>query len=491
MRILCLATALAALPFFAVAQNLYGYYQGKRVEYCPAGDQLVVRLPGGPAGKAPATEAMARLRDDPRVRQLGEVDPRLGVAFLTFDPAKVANAAGFARELRQTMPEALSVSPVLAPCGGKADKPGVAWLNEVIAKPAAKVPLARLQAQAQKIGLVFDRFYAFDSTIVILRTVDKNSLMALEAANQLYESGLASFAEPNWLTFVESTSVPNDPGLGEAWHLRNTGQWNGIDYGVPDADIDADEAWDITTGCPNIRIAIVGSGVQRNHPDLAPNILNGFDATGLNSNGGTEVVGVFAAHETLVAGIAAARGNNGIGSAGVAYNCRIVPIRGFLDGYLDFNSVTTSERLAAGIDWAWQQNRSDVINLSWFTTVGLNLITQAINNATTLGRQASGNNRGCVVVVGAGNATASTLPFPASLPNVIAVGATNNRDLPTHFTNWGAALDVMAPGRKFTLQISRVGQGIPLPIMLLSLALLSPPPRWRASRPCSSRSTPT
>ncbi|MCU0451282.1 MAG: hypothetical protein MUC97_15830 [Bernardetiaceae bacterium] len=97
MRIFCLATALAALPFFVVAQNLYGYYQGKRVEYCPAGDQLVVQLPREQAGRVAASEAMARLRADPRVRQLGEVDPQLGVAFLTFDPAKVANAAGFTR----------------------------------------------------------------------------------------------------------------------------------------------------------------------------------------------------------------------------------------------------------------------------------------------------------------------------------------------------------------------------------------------------------
>ncbi|MCU0451284.1 MAG: S8 family serine peptidase [Bernardetiaceae bacterium] len=440
MKHLFLLLSLWLWHGFAVGQSLYGYYQGKRVAYRTVGDQLVVRLREG------AKVGAAQLASDARVRLTSKIAPQLGTMFLTIDTAKVADVSGFAREMQQRMPDFLSVSPVLAMSDDKNQSaPGGAWLDEVIVKPSAKIPLARLLAKAKELGLAQQRYHLHDSTTLIFRTIQPAPLNVLEAANRLQESGLVDFAEPNWLLFLKPNQAawPNDLRLGEAWHLRNTGQGQGL----ADADIDADEAWAMTTGCPGIRIAVVGNGVQRNHPDLAPNMLDGFDALGNNNNGNADILrGIRRGHETLVAGVAAARGNNGVGAAGVAYNCRIVPVR-FYIGDGEFAPITqTSELLTASINWIWQQDRADVIVMSFgeaglFTT-NLNV---AIINATTLGRPRPGGRAGCVVVGGAGSSGENFIAYPASLPQVLAVGGTNNRDQYSSQANWGPQLSVVAP----------------------------------------------
>lgn len=137
--------------------------------------------------------------------------------------------------------------------------------------------------------------------------------------------------------------IPNDPSFGNQWALQNTGQSGGL----PDADIDAPEAWDFATGGvtalgDSIVVAVIDGGVDLNHEDLLlfknrheiPN--NGIDDdqngyvddyhgwNAYNSNGNIPVDG----HGTHVAGIVAARGNNGIGVSGVNWNARVMPIAG-------------------------------------------------------------------------------------------------------------------------------------------------------------------
>lgn len=260
---------------------------------------------------------------------------------------------------------------------------------------------------------------------------DKNSQgNALEMANLFYESGKFEFCQPNFIRIVKP-SCATDPSFIHQWALKNTGQ-NG---GTQNADINICKAWEITQGCSNIKIAVVDEGVDITHPDLKLNLLTGFDATGRGSLGNYEGTD---RHGTACAGIIAALKNNTLGGVGVAPNCKLIPIRSFINGVQMFDSWG-----ADGISWAWQ-NGADILSNSWTFGAPSDLITTAINNATTYGR----DGLGCVVVFSSGNDYASAVKYPASLQNTIAVGATDANDARVNFSNYGNKLDIVAPGVK-------------------------------------------
>ena len=133
--------------------------------------------------------------------------------------------------------------------------------------------------------------------------------------------------------------------------------------------------------------------------------------------------------------------NNGIGVAGVAYSCRIVPVRVYTSSST-VNDITTAGWMANGISWAAQNNAADVLSMSFKIHVGQQSITNAINNAVAAGR----NGKGCVVLVATGNTGDASIDFPASCPNAIAIGASTNTDLRASFSQYGPGLDVTAPG---------------------------------------------
>jgi hypothetical protein len=197
-------------------------------------------------------------------------------------------------------------------------------------------------------------------------------------------------------------------------------------------------------------VAVLDIGVDLNHPDLVNNLLPGFDATGNNSAGAPTGNTGDAAHGTACAGIIAAQANNAIGIAGVAYSCRILPVR--ITNRSTGWSTTESQFITNGINWA-RQNGADVISMS-FGCIETNALNTAITSAVNIGR----NNNGCVLVAASGNGNASTVGYPARLENVIAVGAISQcgqRKSPTSCdgettwgSNYGTALDVVAPGVK-------------------------------------------
>ncbi len=142
------------------------------------------------------------------------------------------------------------------------------------------------------------------------------------------------YAEPNYIMSTRGTT-PNDTNFSKQWGLNNTGQTVNGTTGTPDADIDAPEAWDVTTGSSSVIVAVIDSGVDYNHPDLSANIWrhigetagNGIDDDGNgftddtrgwdfvdSDNDPMDVVG----HGTHVAGIIGAVGNNSTGVTGVA-----------------------------------------------------------------------------------------------------------------------------------------------------------------------------
>lgn len=288
----------------------------------------------------------------------------------------------------------------------------------------------------------------FVSNQFLVKFDNISTLTLFALAKVLQENKDIEFAEPNFIRFIKPQT--SDPYYSSQWAINNQGYFGG----VVDADMDVNEAWTYSTG-NNIKVAIVDEGVDLNHPDLAANLLPGYDATGNNSYGAPSNND---AHGTACAGIVAAIANNNIGTAGVAYNSKIIPVRIAYkkpDGYWQ----TNDSWIANGINFAVQSG-ADVISNSWGGGSPSATVTNAINNAVTNGR----SGKGCVVVIATGNDN-SSVSYPATLPNVIAVGAStpcDQRKTPTSCdgeswwgSNYGTGVDVVAPGVQiFTSDIS-------------------------------------
>jgi len=261
----------------------------------------------------------------------------------------------------------------------------------------------------------------------------ESSLNAIEAANSFYETGVFESAEPELL--YHNLLASNDQFFPNQWGLKNTGQH----CDTTDIDIRAESAWNITTGSPNIRIAIFDHGIKMDHPDLENNIYGtGYDA---ETNTTPSILRNY--HGTPCAGIAAAQQNNTIGISGVAPNCKIISIS------INLIFSNTSQQFANGFNWAWK-NGADIISNSWGGYAPSSIIENALNSALIYGR----NGLGCILLFSTHNWESSVV-FPASLPQVIGVGAISPNGERKSFTscdgeNWGSnygdGLDIVAPG---------------------------------------------
>ena len=304
----------------------------------------------------------------------------------------------------------------------------------------------KLKANASLDDLLIGKTFSvqpneFDKDLYLVKLNLETSEL-FELVNQLQKDNRIEFVEPNFIRMIKPHT--NDPFFSSQWAINNQGYLGG----TVDADMDVDDAWNYTTG-EGIKVAIIDTGVDLNHPDLQGNLLTGYDATGGSSSGNQ----TGNAHGTACAGIVAAKGNNNKGTAGVAYNAKIIPIRIFV-------GVSTNDNwVANGINWAWQ-NGADVLSNSYGGGSYSSTIESAINNAVSNGR----NGKGSVVLFSSGNDNGS-VNFPSTVGNAISVGASSmcdERKTPTSCdgeywwgSNYGTQLDVVAPGVKiFTTDIS-------------------------------------
>lgn len=257
-----------------------------------------------------------------------------------------------------------------------------------------------------------------------------------------------SNVEYNYQVKIENT--PDDTSYSLLWGLNNTGQTGG----TPDADIDAPEAWDITTGSASVIVAVIDTGVDYNHEDLASNIWtntgeipgNGVDD---DNNGYVDDVHGYDfvnndgdpfddhGHGTHVSGTIAAVGNNGKGVVGVNWRASIMAVK-FLDasgsGYTD----DAINALLYAIN-----NGAKISNNSWGGGGFSQAMLDAINAA---------DNAGSLFVAAAGNSSSNNdlsphYPSSYDAPNVISVAATDHNDLLAGFSSYGAtSVDLGAPG---------------------------------------------
>lgn len=248
-----------------------------------------------------------------------------------------------------------------------------------------------------------------------------------------------AFAEPSEAGFNDALAYfPDDPDFPKLWGLHNTGQVvNGV-AGTADADIDVTEAWDVTRGHPDVIMAVIDTGADLNHPDLALNLLPIGAEDWDFADAADKVPDDTAGHGTHVAGTTAAV-DSATGVIGVAPKCRIMPLRVDLTSGMNQNRADAINYVAAQA--VANPTRRYVINCSWKMNGDHAGVHNAIINAV---------NKNVVVVFAAGNFNVDiggpTPQYPAIYPEVIAVVATDQQDKRASFSNFGAAADVSAPG---------------------------------------------
>jgi subtilisin family serine protease len=267
------------------------------------------------------------------------------------------------------------------------------------------------------------------------------------------------YAEPNYI--LEATVIPNDTQFGQLWGMNNTGQTVSGQTGVADADIDAPEAWDVSTGSSNIVVGVIDTGVDYNHPDLAANIWSAPSSFTVTVGGQTITCpagshGFNAVantcnplddnnHGSHVSGTIGARGNNAAGVAGVNWTTSIMGLK-FLSAS---GSGATNDAIEC-INFAIQAKQIfgaaanvRILSNSWGGGGFSQALLDAINAA---------NSNDMLFVAAAGNSnvnTDTTANFPSNYnaPNVLSVAATDNRDNKSSFSNFGATtVDLGAPG---------------------------------------------
>jgi len=262
------------------------------------------------------------------------------------------------------------------------------------------------------------------------------------AAREFGADPHVDYAQPNYV--VTTQSMPNDP------YYQSSGSWGQAYQDLWGLwKIQAGSAWDITQG-DGIVVAVVDTGLDMSHPDIATNVwsnpaevLNGLDDDGngyvddvhgwdfaSNDNDPADGHG----HGTHVSGTIAAVGNNGLGVIGVAPQAKVMPVKGLDDG----GSGDLAD-LAAAIIYA-AQNGADVINNSW--GCGVCPSNPVAEDAVRLA-----HGLGAVVVFAAGNDSLDVANVsPQNLPESITVSAATNIDNLAFFSNFGAGVDVAAPG---------------------------------------------
>lgn len=310
-------------------------------------------------------------------------------------------------------------------------------VGKTLAVPQAQIP-TRTRASAQKMAAFQAATSVLERTVVVPMTEPN---LEEELARWRSRSDV-EFVEPNYP--MKLFLSPDDPLYSNQWALRNTGQSGNHDpYDPPigDAgrDVDAESAWNITTGSNTIVVAVIDAGINITHPDLAANIVTGFDFGDNDSNPDDTCFNANAllnahGHGTHVSGIIGAVGNNGVGVAGLSWTGKIMPLK-----VADSSCEIFTDDVVSAINYA-RTNGAHVINMSLGGqhSVALDAAIDAADAADIVLVAAAGNE---------GNPSETpTNSYPAFYSNVIAVAATDRNDQLATFSNHGTWIDISAPG---------------------------------------------
>ncbi|MCX7669051.1 MAG: S8 family peptidase, partial [Anaerolineae bacterium] len=243
----------------------------------------------------------------------------------------------------------------------------------------------------------------------VLETAEEHSASLM---TYLKASPVVRYVERNYL--AAGAYIPNDPDYADP--IKS--------YGL--RKIAAESAWDVITGTTAITVAVVDSGLALAHPEFAGRVVPGWDFVNADADPSDDQ-----GHGTHVAGIIAAAMDNGLGTTGVAPGASILPVK-----VLNAMNTGSWADIAAGIVYAADRG-AQIINLSLGGPVDDTVLLDAV-------RYAAG--KGALLVAAAGNVPDGGAFYPASYPEVMAIGATDSNDARWTSCNYGDYLEVMAPG---------------------------------------------
>jgi subtilisin family serine protease len=378
------------------------------------------------------------------------LDDKLPYGLLLIETKPGLNKPAIAQALGRlnTLPEIRYSAPVF-----NFRKLKLVLSDRFVVRFEADVTEGDIQALNEEKGAAVVRRSPYRHNRYVLRVINPKANNAIELANVYNEDPEVEYATPDFVVIGGYQAVsPDDTYFLSQWALDNTAQ--DPPAGTPDADMDAPEAWQIYTGSPGIVLAVLDTGVDIDHEDLASNMwtndveLNGAPDVDDDNNGyvddfygwdfendnndprGTE------AHGTACAGLAAAQTNNGMGIAGVCWDSKIMPLR-------IGTAYPITSAAADAIDYA-SNNGADILSNSWGVPPNSD-ITDAIVSAKNNGRA----GEGCVIIFAAGNDN-GPVAYPASLDETITVGASDHQDERWDIeydrgSNYGEELDVVAP----------------------------------------------
>ncbi|HEX6083247.1 MAG TPA: S8 family serine peptidase [Thermoanaerobaculia bacterium] len=375
-------------------------YDGQRIALSRSRTEVVIRLRAGETASAVA----GSLPDSASISEEIRTEGR------PFRIVNSGNADGSANALAE-MTDQLRASGAVEMVAGvfrhlETDM-RMLGTDEIVVKLRPGMTRGELADRAAAAGLAVDRMLWGTTDEFVLRLNDPKSDDAVRKAQLLHESEAFRWVEPHFIRDYKKFATPSDPRFSNQWHLNNTGQGGG----VATSDVDAVAAWNVETGKSNVVIAVVDDGVQKAHEDLAANIFvnpgeianngldddhNGYvdDVSGWdfsNNDNNADPFDIDDAHGTAVAGVAAARGNNGIGVTGACQTCRILPVKIFSPDFAGDVAVANALRYAASF--------ADVVNNSWGGGPPSATLQSAIQTGTTNGR----GGRGSAVMFSTGN----------------------------------------------------------------------------------------
>ena len=261
-----------------------------------------------------------------------------------------------------------------------------------------------------------------------------NPKEAFEESKKIYESGCALYAHPDFLVQPKKRSF--DPLFNPLqWNLHNYGQY----YSMQDIDINAYEAWRYATG-KDVKVAILDNGFDLLHPDLKDAFVDQIDLVDYDNNASYN--NNYELHGTACAGLIAAR-KNGIGIQGIAYDASLIGVK-LIGSYADGSDRALYVSTIVRAFLYAQNTGAQVINCSWGTYDVADAVRYVINDLAHNGR----NGKGIPIVFASGNEGRSQWFWAgdeSALDSVIAVGAVDNYGNHPWYSNYGVALDFVAP----------------------------------------------
>jgi thermitase len=308
-----------------------------------------------------------------------------------------------------------------------------------------------VQKISQKLGAYVKSTIPSLNVIVVKMPVVQTTDSVVKTLNQ---NSIVEYSEPNFIYHANKT--PNDPMYGQLWGMKNIGQADSDgQVGMAGVDIDAEAAWDITTGNKNTLIAIIDTGVDYNHPDIKANAwTNAAEANGTpgvddDGNGVIDDIHGYNAitnsgdpmddhgHGTHCAGTIGGNGNDGVGVAGVNWEANIMGVK-----FLDANGSGTLEDAVKAIAYANKMG-AKVMSNSWggggFSQTLFDVIKET-NESGALFIAAAGNDY-------SNNDTSPAYPASYQVENIISVAAVDNKGLKAGFSNYGKkTVHLGAPG---------------------------------------------